>query len=285
MVLPWGLMWNLVNRSPFLSPKKRPIVGTDFQEMMRYERSPVNAPPSSKRRVMPLTPQQSSRSSYEETQWQTEVEVQGSSLSARESTVIASMEQYLNEHDNMKVEIDELELMMGPEDAEVNLRYILRNASRRGSRIFEIFNARERREHSVASTGRWLERQGQRVAQTCEERTQRNVQDDDDGGNLRCSEACEVTARRMLKYLEDSEVAKVCIKRGGGTSFVSYESKMNIVNIALHARNGRWKKLFLIFRQGENEVLIASQARWDEHLKGLVVLDRRCQTLREEVEL
>ena len=31
----------------------------------------------------------------------------------------------------MKLEIDELELLLGPEDSEVNLRYILRNASRR----------------------------------------------------------------------------------------------------------------------------------------------------------
>ena len=42
--------------------------------------------------------------------------------------------------------------------------------------------------------------------------------------------------------------------------------------------------MFQIFRQGENEVLIASKARWDEQLKGLIELERRCLTLREEVE-
>ena len=39
-----------------------------------------------------------------------------------------------------------------------------------------------------------------------------------------------------------------------------------------------------IFRQGENGVLIASKAKWDEQLKGLIELERRCLTLREEVE-
>ena len=37
------------------------------------------------------------------------------------------------------------------------------------------------------------------------------------------------------------------------------------------------KKLLQIFRQGENE------GGWDEQLKGLVELERRCLTFREEV--
>ena len=37
-------------------------------------------------------------------------------------TVIAKMEQYLKESDNMKEEIEELELLLGPEDSEVDLR-------------------------------------------------------------------------------------------------------------------------------------------------------------------
>ena len=39
-----------------------------------------------------------------------------------------------------------------------------------------------------------------------------------------------------------------------------------------------------IFTQGENEVLIASKARWDEQLQGLIELERRFLTLRQEVE-
>ena len=54
------------------------------------------------------------------------------------------MEMFLDESDDMKVEIKALELLLGPEDREVNLRYILTNASRRGSRIVEI-SARKRK--------------------------------------------------------------------------------------------------------------------------------------------
>ena len=56
----------------------------------------------------------------------------------RERTVVANMEQYLSDNDCVKLEIEELELLLGPEDSEANLRYILRNANRRGGRIFEI---------------------------------------------------------------------------------------------------------------------------------------------------
>ena len=39
-----------------------------------------------------------------------------------------------------------------------------------------------------------------------------------------------------------------------------------------------------VFRQGADEVLIARMARWNELLRMLVVLERQCLTLREEVE-
>ena len=38
------------------------------------------------------------------------------------------MENYLDESDDMKVEVGELELLMGPEDSEVDLMYILTHA-------------------------------------------------------------------------------------------------------------------------------------------------------------
>ena len=45
------------------------------------------------------------------------------------------MDQYLNKSDSMKVEIEELESLLGTEDLEVNLRHILRYASRKCGRI------------------------------------------------------------------------------------------------------------------------------------------------------
>ena len=40
-----------------------------------------------------------------------------------------------------------------------------------------------------------------------------------------------------------------------------------------------------ILRHGEEEVCIASSARWDTQLKGLVELERCCQDMMQEVKL
>ena len=50
------------------------------------------------------------------------------------------------------------------------------------------------------------------------------------------------------------------------------------------ARQARNEKKCFRFSAKENEVLVASEARWEKQLKGLVVLERRCLTLKEEVE-
>ena len=57
------------------------------------------------------------------------------------------------------------------------------------------------------------------------------------------------------------------------------------MQIAKQARNERGQKLFQIFRQEENEVYIASLARWDTQLKGSVEMESRCQELMQEVKL
>ena len=44
---------------------------------------------------------------------------------ARDRVVIARMEQYLDKSESMKVEIEELELLLGPEDSQVDLEYHL----------------------------------------------------------------------------------------------------------------------------------------------------------------
>ena len=165
-VFSWNMMWNLLNRSLLLlSPKSVRSLEWRIEEEMSYEGTPVKAPPTTRRRMTPPTPQQSSQSWNEDTQWQTEMEVQGSSWSARERTVVARMEKYLNDSDCMKLEIEELELLLGPEDSEFNLRYILTHACRRGCRIFEIFSTKETSEHLVASKVRCDERQRLTAAQ------------------------------------------------------------------------------------------------------------------------
>ena len=56
------------------------------------------------------------------------------------------------------------------------------------------------------------------------------------------------------------------------------------MRIARQARSEKSTNLFQIFRHGANEVFIASMARWEEQLVGLMALERRCLALREEVE-
>ena len=83
-------------------------------------------------------------------------------------------------------------------------------------------------------------------------------------------------------FLEDSEVMKVSTSDLKEQVLSPDESSVNIVRIARQARSERGK--FQIFRQGANELLIASMARREEQLDGLVVLERLCLALRWEVE-
>ena len=105
-MFPWIRIGNLLNGSLLLSPRSTLSSGTVSLEEVRYESSPEKAPPPSRRRMMPPTPQQSSYSSIEERQWQTEVEDQV--WNARDRTVFARLEQYLDKSDSLNVEVEEL---------------------------------------------------------------------------------------------------------------------------------------------------------------------------------
>ena len=74
----------------------------------------------------------------------------------------------------------------------------------------------------------------------------------------------------MLKYLEDSESTTVGIRELEEKVLFPSESGSNVVRIARQAKKEKSQNLFQIFRQGEDEVLIASNSRWDAQLRGLV---------------
>ena len=124
------------------------------------------------------------------------------------------------------------------------------------SNIFEIFSTKEKGGHLVASRVRWDGCQRQRVTQAQDKRSQRSVQDENDKGDHCWTEACEGMARRMLKCLEDSEAAKVSTRELEEQVLSPNESRINIVS-----RSEKSNKLFQIFSQGENEVLVASKGR------------------------
>ena len=71
---------------------------------------------------MPPTPRQSLQRSIEAMQLQMQVEEHR--WTARGRVVVKRMEQYLDETDSPKVEAEELEHLLGPEDSEVDVRHI-----------------------------------------------------------------------------------------------------------------------------------------------------------------
>ena len=89
---------------------------------------------------MPRAPQQSSHSSIEDRHWQIEVEDQ--IWDARDRS------------DSMKVEVEELKSLLGPEDSEVDFRRILEEArNKKGRAIFETFYSEGQSEFLVVSRG------------------------------------------------------------------------------------------------------------------------------------
>ena len=62
--------------------------------------------------------------------WQEELEAQ-SFWSIQERRVTAAMDNYLERSDERKAEVEALELLMGPEESEVCLRYVLAHAGGR----------------------------------------------------------------------------------------------------------------------------------------------------------
>ena len=55
------------------------------------------------------------------------------------------------------------------------------------------------------------------------------------------------------------------------------------MQIAQQARNEKGQKIFEFFKQGDEEACIASLARWNAQLKGLV--KRRCRDKMQEVKV
>ena len=118
--------WEFVEPQSFSFSTKRAHSWTVTQEETRSGGSQVVAPPLSRRRMMPPTPLQNSFSSFEEEEGHFEVEDQ--IWSARDRTVVARTKQYLEESKSKKVEFEELESLLGPEDSDVDFRRILEEA-------------------------------------------------------------------------------------------------------------------------------------------------------------
>ena len=132
---------------------KRAQCCTDTQEEIWYERSPVIAPPLSRRRMTPPIPVQNSYTSVERDQGRHEEEGRG--WIARERTIIARTNQFLERGHSVKVRVEELEGLLGRKDVDVDFRQILKEASdERGRKIVETFSSNDM-SFVVAEWSRW----------------------------------------------------------------------------------------------------------------------------------
>ena len=89
----------------------------------------------------------------------------------------------------------------------------------------------------------------------------------------------------MLKHLEDSEDLIVGIGELQEQLEISEEAGVSITQVAQQAMKENGQHIFEIFRHGEEEACIASLARWNAELKGLVELERRCRNTMQEVKV
>ena len=130
-----------------------------------------HVPPASRRRTAAPTPQQGSQQLVESLQRQAEEEDEERGeherrWTAKEKAVVPRLEQYLKRTNNIKVEIEELEHLFGPEDPEVDLRRIVMEARKFNcQRFFVYFFAEGPRELLVASKAHWERYQRDLVAQ------------------------------------------------------------------------------------------------------------------------
>ena len=76
------------------------------------------------------------------------------------SLVKGAVEDYLESCVRIVVDIKVVDRLLGPENLEVSLKYVLKHATRGGNNTFHLFDTSEKPNHFVASRRRWLESQG-----------------------------------------------------------------------------------------------------------------------------
>ena len=143
---------DFVERRSFSFSKKRAHCCTDTQEEMRYEGSPVKAPPLSRRRMTP-SPVQNSYTFFVRDHGRYDEE--GREWNARGRTIIARTTQFLERSHSVKVQVEALEDLLGPEDVDVDFKRILQEArDEQGRKILETFSSNDM-SFLVAVWSRW----------------------------------------------------------------------------------------------------------------------------------
>ena len=182
-----------------------------------------------------------------------------------------TVENYLDNCVHTKVDSEALE-RLEPENEGVSLRYILKDSTRGGSNIFQLFGTAEKKDHFVASRKRWLQSQGEKATEQeswqnewhgiwvprrngesspCPERTLKTPMPQQSSPSSRDEEsqwvavedkrrrrvAFEETAKDILRYLEDSEDLKVSVTELQEQLGMSEEAGISIKQVTQQARN------------------------------------------------
>ena len=131
--------WEFVEPQSFSFSKKRALCYTSTQEEMRYEGSQVKAPSITRGRMTPPAPMQNSYTSFEREQGSYE----GRGWNARERNKSSQEPNSTwKGRSSVKVRVEELEGLLGPEDVDVDFRRILKEArDERGRKIVENFSS------------------------------------------------------------------------------------------------------------------------------------------------
>ena len=97
--------------------------------------------------------------------------------------------------------------------------------------------------------------------------------------------AFENLAKEMLRYLDKSDDVKVGITKLQERLEVPVQIGISIQQVAQQARCENGQKIFEVCWQEEEEICIASWARWEAQWKGLVDLERKCQDVSREIQM
>ena len=95
--------------------------------------------------------------------------------------------------------------------------------------------------------------------------------------------AFESLAKSMLRYLDNCNEVKVSINELQEWVEVPKQIGISIQQVARQATDEDGEKIFEVFWQEEEELCIASWARWEAQRKGSVDLERRCRDIRREI--
>ena len=194
-------------------------------------------------------------------------------MSTRVGTVIARTKQYLGDSKSVKVEVEELESFLGPDDSDVDFRRILEEATdEKGCAIFETFSSDGPSEFLVVIGARWDKHQRRLTAPW-----RQHSSTSSSGGQLQAGRAAgcmELVGKKG--YLGSGRLpGKMGRYKSGHSWSASWSQKTK--------RGG--SNIFQLFDTAEKkDPFVASRRRWLKCQGKMVVLKESWQQEQHDIE-